>query len=151
MANFKFIADIVKKNSFQKTTEDHEPGWTFYDDIENLDDSQLAELLHLLFESIEVRVSGEEFKNTIKSVKSNKVYKLEDVINKDIIIDKDLLVKFLICITFSEYKLDDILLYPGEMHSRKLQEISEAIGVEYNFLLKIDSNWHSHVRKKIFG
>jgi hypothetical protein len=44
-------------------------------------------------------------------------------------------------------KLD---LYPGEVWYRKLQEISKAIGVEQNMLLKIDSNWHSHIRKKVF-
>jgi hypothetical protein len=148
MANLKFVVDIIKKNSFQKTAEEHEPGRTFYDDIEDLDDGQLAELLRLLFESIEVRMSGEEFNNVIKALKNNNVYKLEDVIKKDIIIGKDLLVKFLICITFSEYRLDDILHYPGEMQYRRLQEIPEAVGVEHDFLLKIDSNWHSHVRKK---
>jgi hypothetical protein len=151
MANLKFIADIIKKNSSEETTEEHEPGWTFYDDIENLDDSQLTELLRLLFESIEVRVSGEEFINIIQALKNNKVYKLEYVIKKYIIIDKDLLVKFLICITFSEYKLDDILHYLGEMRHLRLQEISEAVGFERDLLLKIDSNWHSHVREKIFG
>jgi len=107
-------------------------------------------LLFLLLECLDVRVNDEEFNNIIISLKKDKTYKLKDVINKDIIINKDLLVKFLICITLSEYRIDDILLYPKEMRYQKLKEISEAIGLEQNMVLKIDSNWHGLIRQKVF-
>lgn len=146
-----FIADIIKKNWCRERTDKYKYKWTFYEDIEGLNDNQLAELICLLLECIEVRVSDEEFKNIITSLKNDEAYTLEDIINKDIIINKDFLFKFLVCVTFSEHKIDDILLYPGEMRYRKLQEISKAIGVEQNMLSKIDSNWHNNVRDKIFG
>ena len=150
MTNLNFIAEIIKKNWFQETTKEYKHEQTFYEDIKDLNVSQLTELLFLLLECLDVRVNDEEFNNIIISLKKDKTYKLKDVINKDIIINKDLLVKFLICITLSEYRIDDILLYPKEMRYQKLKEISEAIGLEQNMVLKIDSNWHGLIRQKVF-
>ena len=150
MTNLSFIADIIRKNWFQKTTKEYKLKWTFHEDIKSLNDNQLTDLLHLLLECLDLRVNDEEFNNLIMSLKKDKSYKLENVINKDIIIDRDFLVKFLICVTFSEYRIDDILLYPKEMRYQKLKQLSETIGLEQDMVLKIDSNWHALIREKVF-
>jgi hypothetical protein len=46
---------------------------------------------------------------------------------------------------------DDILFYPSEMQFRALQKISESIGLKQDMVRKIDSNWHSRIKEKIFN
>lgn len=142
---YKFIADIIDKNWFQHINEQCKRKWTFEDDIKSLSDGQLKELLYIFFECIEIKIGNEELDNIITSLKKNEIYKVNDFI-----VDINLVVKFFKCITMSEYSIDSILLHPPEMRLREFKQISDLIEIEENILRKIDSNWHSTIREKIY-
>ena len=146
MTKFDFIANIIEKNWFQEKSEKHKPKWTFSEDIKRFTVKQMENLVRLIFDCLEIRIKDEEIKNIIEIINRQEDYQVDDFI-----INNDFIIKFLICITISEYKIDDILFYPPEMRFRALQEISDKIGLDQNIVRKIDFNWHNHLREKIFA
>lgn len=62
------------------------------------------------------------------------------------------LCKFMAAVMFSEYRIDDLLLYPPEMRFKEIKEIKEfsfSIGMKEDMLRRIDSNWHAKIRAKV--
>ena len=88
----------------------------------------------------------DEIDTIIYSLKQNLSY-----VKERLQINNDLIVRFLICITLAEYRLDDLLLLPTEMRFREFQRISRSLQLEQEMLKKIYFNWNDKVREKIFS
>ena len=144
---FDFLAKIINKNWFQTGDKPAAHEWTFDEDLRSLENEQLKQLVSLLFECIEIKIDDEKVKDITEVVKLGKSYILGDMT-----IDRELILKFLLCITFSQYRIDNLLLHPQEMRALELREICQSIGLPQDMVITIHSNWHSRViQKKVFN
>ena len=145
--DFKFLAEIIDKNWFQHIDEEHSREWTFHDDLKNMSNHELKALVSILFECLEKKADNEkEIDIAITSIKTNEYYELNDLC-----LDFDLLYKFLVCITLSEYRIAALLLHPPEMRDREFKDISQSIGLAEGLVEQIYLNWHSGIGEKIFS
>ncbi|MBW1612592.1 MAG: hypothetical protein JRJ57_01185 [Deltaproteobacteria bacterium] len=143
---FDFLAKIINENWFQHVDQTAGAGWTFYEDLRNLKNEELKQLVFLLLECTGIKIENEKVKDVIEALKLGEPY-----IVGDMTIDKDMIFRFLVCITLSEYRIDNLLLHPSEMRSWELEEICQSIGLPKKMVTTIYFNWHSGLRKKVMG
>jgi len=141
-----FLADIIKRNWFQAGDNTTESSWTFTEDITELNIGELRKLLFVFFDCVEIKIENQKVYDIAASLKSGESYELDDLI-----INNNFMCKFLICITYSEYRINNLLLHPREMRFHEFKKLCRSIGLSYDMVKKIDRNWHAHMREKVFG
>ena len=143
--NYNFLAKIIDMNWFRQEPKGEKLDWTFRYDIENLPPKQMEQLLIFLFETLEMDVEDYEVRNAAELISTG-----ESCVFKGKRIDLELLFRFLVCVTFSQYRIDSFLYHPPEMKFRELNEICVLIGLPKETVKKIHINWHSGIREKVF-
>ena len=118
MTEFDFLARLIKKNWFVSGDKPTDHKWTFQEDLEVLKPEELKQLVILLFQCLEIKIDDAKIKNIIEALKSRESYILGDIT-----IDKSFMFNFLVCITFSEYRIYDLLGHPQDMRKEEFKEI----------------------------
>lgn len=103
--------------------------------IQKLPSNQLA-LLHGLYQHIK--------NNTVDSwlcrVDTHHDYTINNF-TKASLDERNFFRDIIICFYLSEYRLDDLLSWPGEMRDRQLKDMIRSYGLNKDILLTIYQNW----------
>ena len=105
----------------------------------------MERLLILIFETLEMDVEDSEVKNAAELISTG-----DSHVVKEKRIDLESLFSFLVCATFSGYRIDSFLYHSPEMRFRELNEICLLIGLPKETVKKTHINWHSDIREKVF-
>jgi hypothetical protein len=141
---YKFLANIIESNWFKHVDEEHHRQWSFEQDIKNLSRNQLKDLLILLLDCFGKKLETKEVDHIAESIEAGKAYLLDEFV-----IDTDLLFKFLVCVTLSEYRIGNLTLHPPEMRIKEFRQLAESIGLSEAEVRMIDSCWQEDLRKKV--
>ncbi len=138
-----FLVAIIRRNWFLTENRRQEGRYTFQNDLMELPEAQLKELISLYLMCNEISFTDDLLEDLASTVQADETKVAGVKINREE------LCKFIAAVMFSEYRIDDLLLYPPEMRFKEIKEFSFSIGMKEDMLRRIDSNWHAKIRAKV--
>ena len=118
-------------------------------DIGSLKESEVKALLNVIFECIAgeaIKLCDADLSKLCDDyIEAGQCYAFRENINIEF------LIKFLICLTFSEFRLSGVVLYPPNLRFDAVDQVAKASGLSRDMVLRIDNNWHTMVRETVWG
>lgn len=130
----KKLSEIIVKNWFQDLSEGKVRVWTFEDDLISSNDEVFAELAKLY--------------KDYKGITSDSFSLKELFFGSSA--DREYIIKFLYCITLSEYRFDS-LLHLRETRDKEIENYANDIGLNVDDVIGIYQWWHSGARGSVFN
>lgn len=132
--NIKKLSEIIVKNWFQDLSEGKVRVWTFEEDLMSSNDEVLSEIANLY----------KDYKGI-----TNDLFSPKELFGSSRA-DREYIIKFLHCITLSEYRFDS-LLHSRETRDKEIENYANDIGLPLDEVVNIYQWWHSGARSKIFN
>lgn len=141
---YKYLSDLLERawDAYGKVP----PRSFFGKELKKLSQDDLRNLVSWWLKCFEIKAGADEVTSIAESVAKG-----HSVVIGDVAMSRDVLSRFLACISLSEYRMSDLTPHPQNLRFREMREICKMAGLPEEKVLKIDSYWQQNLRQKVLA